>query len=139
MDGTYGMQPEVFFQMLAKTLPTGGDDKQGAPRQLPFGVLSWNAEVHLAIFVHRVMGLESGIYFLVRNEAHAKELAAAMTQEFLWEKPPKCPACLPLYALQYGNVKELAQQLSCNQVSDCQSHLKFHPSFYYSFLTLNSY
>lgn len=115
MDGTYGMLPEVFFQILAKTLPTGGEETQGAPRQLPFGVLPWNAEVHLAIFVHRVVGLASGIYLLVRNEAHAGDLAKAMAEEFVWEKPEKCPPSLPLYALQYGDVKELAQRLSCDQ------------------------
>ncbi|KAG0557719.1 hypothetical protein KC19_11G152300 [Ceratodon purpureus] len=115
MDGMYGMLPDVFFQILAKTLPTGGEETQGAPRQLPFGVLPWNAEVHLVIFVHRVVGLASGIYVLVRNEAHAEVLKKAMTEEFVWEKPEKCPPSLPLYALQYGDVKELAQRLSCDQ------------------------
>lgn len=116
MDGAYGMLSEVFFQILAKTLPTGGEESQGAPRQLPFGVLPWYAEVHLAIFVHRVVGLRSGVYILVRNEAHTEDLAKAMEEEFVWEKPEKCPPGLPLYALQYGDAKDLAQRLSCDQV-----------------------
>lgn len=115
MDGNFGMQMDVFFQILAKTLPTGGEESQGAPRQLPFGALPWNAEVHLAIFVHRVWGLQSGIYILVRNEAHSKDLAKALSEDFVWEKPPKCPPSLPLYALQYGDAKEMAQRLSCDQ------------------------
>lgn len=121
MDGNFGMQMDVFFQILAKTLPTGGEESQGAPRQLPFGALPWNAEVHLAIFVHRVWGLQSGIYILVRNEAHSKDLAKALSEDFVWEKPPKCPPTLPLYALQYGDAKEMAQRLSCDQVS-CSHH-----------------
>lgn len=116
MDSTYAMLAEVFFQILAKTLPTGSGETQGAPRQLPFGALPWNAEVHLVIFAHRVVGLQPGVYILVRNEAYTKELAKLMKPEFSWEKPEICPPSLPLYALQYGNVTGLAQRLSCDQV-----------------------
>lgn len=124
MDGMYAMPSEVFIQILAKTLPTGGEESQGAPRQLPFGVLPWNAEVHLAIFVHRVVGLRPGIYILVRNEAHAKDLAKAMSEEFVWEKAEKCPSSVPLYALKYGDAKDIAQRLSCDQVGySYRSHL----------------
>nr|XP_024403261.1 uncharacterized protein LOC112295648 [Physcomitrium patens]PNR34979.1 hypothetical protein PHYPA_022878 [Physcomitrium patens] len=115
MDSTYAMLAEVFFQILAKTLPTGSGETQGAPRQLPFGALPWNAEVHLVIFAHRVVGLQPGVYILVRNEAYTKELAKLMKPEFSWEKPEICPPSLPLYALQYGNVTGLAQRLSCDQ------------------------
>lgn len=120
MDGAYGMLADVFYQILAKTLPTTGVEAQGAPRQLPFNVLPWSAEVHLAIFVHRVVGLEPGIYLLVRNEAHMKDLRKATKNEFEWEKPDNCPPSLPLYMLHPGDVQDLATRLSCNQVSRSQ-------------------
>lgn len=120
MDGAYGMLADVFYQILAKTLPTTGVEAQGAPRQLPFNVLPWSAEVHLAIFVHRVVGLEPGIYLLVRNEAHIQDLRKATKNEFEWEKPDNCPPSLPLYMLHPGDVQDLATRLSCNQVSRSQ-------------------
>ncbi len=116
MDSQYGMLLDVFYQMLLKTLPTGGAGVQSAPCQLPFGALPWKAEVHLVLFVHRVVGLEQGIYILVRNFTHKEALQKAMRPEFVWEKPEGCPSNLPLYKLYQGDCRDLAARLSCHQV-----------------------
>jgi hypothetical protein len=116
MDSQYGMLSDVFYQMLLKTLPTGGAGVQAEPHQLPFGVLPWKAEVHLVLFSHRVVGLKQGIYILVRNFAHKEALQKAMRPEFVWEKPESCPSSLPLYKLYEGDCRDLAARLSCHQV-----------------------
>lgn len=116
MDSQYGMLLDVFYQMLLKTLPTGGAGVQSEPCQLPFGALPWKAEVHLVLFVHRVVGLEQGIYILVRNFTHKEALQKVMRPEFVWEKPEGCPSNLPLYKLYQGDCRDLAARLSCHQV-----------------------
>ncbi|XP_078151974.1 nitroreductase family protein [Carex rostrata] len=118
MDRIHLMERETFYQILLHCLPSGEVDlgeKQGRNFAMPFRVLDWDAEVHLALFVHRVNGLENGIYFLVRNEDHFDSLKKAMRSEFEWVRPDKCPAGLPLYRLAKGDCQDLAKQLSCIQ------------------------
>lgn len=125
MDRIHLMERETFYQILLHCLPSGEVDlgeKQGRNFAMPFRVLDWDAEVHLALFVHRVKGLEKGIYFLVRNEDHFDSLKKAMRSEFEWVRPDKCPAGLPLYRLAKGDCQDLAKQLSCIQVY-CSANL----------------
>lgn len=120
MDGITAMDRETFYQILLHCLPSGSGSVEKQKRQLalPFRVLSWDAEVHAALFVHRVKGLPKGLYFLVRNEDNLEELKKAMRSDFVWAKPEGCPADLPLYELAKGDCQRLAKGLSCHQV--CQ-------------------
>uniref|UniRef100_A0A453N2Q5 Nitroreductase domain-containing protein n=1 Tax=Aegilops tauschii subsp. strangulata TaxID=200361 RepID=A0A453N2Q5_AEGTS len=95
-------------------------ERQGPQSALPFRVLPWDAEVHAALFVHRVSGLPKGLYFLVRNEEHFDTLRNAMRQDFEWARPEGCPDGLPLYRLMKGDCQRLAMQISCMQ--DIASH-----------------
>ncbi|KAH7664780.1 FMN-dependent nitroreductase-like protein, partial [Dioscorea alata] len=118
MDGVHVMERDTFYQILLHCLPSGElepEEKQGKQFALPFRVLTWDAEVHAVLFVHRVAGLPRGLYFLVRNEDHFESLKQAMRQEFEWERPTGCPAGLPLYRLAKGDCQELAKQFSCHQ------------------------
>ncbi|GLT39549.1 hypothetical protein SLA2020_137330 [Shorea laevis] len=118
MDGVTIMERETFYQILLHCLPSGSSQNGGKQRRqlaLPFRVLSWDAEVHAALFVHRVEGLPKGLYFLVRNEDHFQELKTAIKSDFKWEKPLGCPDDLPLYELARGNCQQLAKKLSCHQ------------------------
>ncbi|KAL9245280.1 hypothetical protein vseg_018951 [Gypsophila vaccaria] len=117
MDGVTAIRRETFYQMLLHCLPSGSGDgvKQGKPLALPFRALSWDSEVHAALFVHRVSGLPKGLYFLVRNEDHFGDLKKAMNPEFTWKKPDGCPDDLPLYELALGDVTDLSKRLSCHQ------------------------
>ncbi|KAJ4844937.1 hypothetical protein Tsubulata_019049 [Turnera subulata] len=117
MDGVTEIERDTFYQILLHCLPSGrgSTEKQRRQLALPFRALSWDAEVHAALFVHRVIGLPKGLYFLVRNEDHLDELKQATRAEFKWEKPEGCPDDLPLYELARGNCQELAKQLSCHQ------------------------
>ncbi len=59
MDGSTGITLREFIQNVSRVLP--------GKNQVPFAALPWSARVHLLIFVHRVEGLEPGMYCLVRD------------------------------------------------------------------------
>uniref|UniRef100_A0A1J3I436 Nitroreductase domain-containing protein n=1 Tax=Noccaea caerulescens TaxID=107243 RepID=A0A1J3I436_NOCCA len=117
MDGVTFIDKSTFYQMLMHCLPSGGrGETQKQQLALPFRALPWdNAEVHLALFVHRVSGLPKGLYFLVRNEDHLSDLKRSTRSDFEWERPDGCPDDLPLYKLVEGDCKKLAKGLSCHQ------------------------
>ncbi|CAN6927651.1 unnamed protein product [Brassica oleracea] len=115
MDGVTFIDKSAFYQMLMHCIPSGSSTK-GEQLALPFRALSWDcAEVHLALFVHRVSGLPKGLYFLVRNEDHLGDLKRATRSEFEWRRPDGCPDGLPLYMLAQGDCQRLAKGLSCHQ------------------------
>ena len=89
--------------MLWRVMP------QAAP---PWDVLWWDARVHLAIFVHRVDGMEPGLYLLARDRSAVDRLRAAFRPEFLWEPADQT---LPLYRLDGGDWRTLSRRLSCDQ------------------------
>ncbi|KAF5731651.1 hypothetical protein HS088_TW18G00335 [Tripterygium wilfordii] len=117
MDGATVIPRETFYQILLHCLPSGSqsEEKQKGQLALPFRALSWDAEVHAVLFVHRVRGLPNGLYFLVRNEDHFSELKKSTRSEFKWEKPEGCPETLPLYELATGDCQQISKQLSCHQ------------------------
>ncbi|MGH8580583.1 MAG: SagB/ThcOx family dehydrogenase, partial [Gammaproteobacteria bacterium] len=80
MDGRTAMAQEVFYHIMARTLPTAR----------PFRVFSWPPRVSLALFVHRVCGLASGLYVLARSCEHLTLLRGAMREDFLWQRPEHC-------------------------------------------------
>lgn len=93
-----------FFGMLDRTIPRGAC----APFNLELGEVS----VHLLVFVHRVGGLEPGIYFLVRNEGHFGEIKKKCPVRFLWER---VSGAVPLYFLQGGDFRSTATAAGCDQ------------------------
>jgi SagB-type dehydrogenase family enzyme len=93
-----------FFRILSSLLPN---------QKPPFSAWNWSPAVHLFIFVHRVAGLEAGLYFLPRDPAHLAELKASLSADFLWK--PVDNASVDLYLLVAGNVKSAAKTLSCHQ------------------------
>ncbi|CAN8310811.1 unnamed protein product [Cochlearia groenlandica] len=120
MDAVTFIDKSLFYQILLHCLPSGstreGGESQKHQLALPFRTLPWDtAEVHLALFVHRVSGLPKGLYFLVRNEDHLTDLKRSTRPEFEWTKPDGCPNDLPLYKLTEGDCQKLAKGLSCHQ------------------------
>ncbi|GJN20519.1 hypothetical protein PR202_gb07908 [Eleusine coracana subsp. coracana] len=123
MDGVHVMGIDTFYQILLHCLPSGEvgpGERQGLQNAMPFRVLPWDAEVHAALFVHRVSGLPKGLYFLLRNKEHFDALRSAMRHDFEWVRPEGCPDGLPLYRLMKGDCQRLAMQISCFQ--DIASH-----------------
>lgn len=116
MDRSQSLSMDAFYQILLKSMPSGPSVQfQGDTAQVPFRILPFSAEVHMAIFVHRVAGLPKGLYMLVRNSEHERSLQQALRQDFMWEKPPNCPEILPFYKLAEANCEKIAMQVSCFQ------------------------
>jgi SagB-type dehydrogenase family enzyme len=107
LDGETGLTRAAFYQILRKTIP--------GPGQFPFTALPWSPMIHFGLFVHRVEGIDPGLYFLARDPSRLDSLKETMKKEFAWERPTGCPDELALYRLLTGNAQELSQQISCHQ------------------------
>ncbi|MFQ5442728.1 MAG: SagB/ThcOx family dehydrogenase [Thermodesulfobacteriota bacterium] len=104
-DSSTPMAREDLFAILALTLPRRGYG--------PFSIFPAEARVHLALFVHRVRGLKSGLYILVRNKNDVDDLREKLSGEFLWEEAGG--KVLPLYLLKEGFFTDEARFICCNQ------------------------
>ena len=98
---------EHFYRMLDCVLPRHNT--------LPFDSLDFAPRIHLAIFVHRVEGLESGLYVLARSASGEKMLRENLSADFDWIKPATTPDHLALYQLVTGNSQNAARAISCHQ------------------------
>ncbi len=104
-DGVTRLPADRFLGLLARLLP--------AATVPPWTVWPWMPAVHLLLFVHRVDGLEPGLYCLLRAPTDQPSLASAMRPEWLWAK--QGPADLPLYLLLPHDLRAIAARLSCHQ------------------------
>ena len=112
-DGTTSISAARFFTMLMRVMP--GVERGLSRRPMPWDALPWEPAAHLALFVHRVDGLEPGLYLLARDPAKVDSLRGATHPHFDWTSPAGCPDGLPLFLLQVGDARVLAAQLSCGQ------------------------
>jgi SagB-type dehydrogenase family enzyme len=130
-DGRSAIDLPRFMAMLSRVMPG---------RHAPWDALWWTPRIHLALFVHRVDGLDAGLYVLPREAAALGRLKDAVHREFLWERASDS---LPLFRLLRGDGRALAQRLSCDQeiaadgffslgmIADFDRSLREHgPSFY---------
>lgn len=106
-DGETSITKEQFFCMIDKTIARN--------RKAPFDLELGEVSVHLIIFVHRVSGLDRGIYFLIRNEDALEDIKSKTHPYFLWEKTEDSPDVLPLYLLKRCDFRFEAQMISCQQ------------------------
>lgn len=107
MDGQTRLAAERFYAML--------DRVQHRPDAAPWSALGYGPHVHLGLMVHRVDGLEPGLYLLVRRADALVEFQTRLPDTFTWEKPGDCPADLPLHHLVSGDARRVADQVSCGQ------------------------
>ena len=112
-DGKTSISAGSFFAMLARVVPRV--DRDLCMRAMPWDVLPWEPAIHLALFVHRVERLASGLYMLVRDPGKLDPLRRATHPQYAWSSPPGCPGDLPLFLLQEGDARKLAAQVSCHQ------------------------
>ena len=106
-DGRTSITAERFCGMLARVMPRVGLAANRRP--MPWDAIAWEPRIHLALFVHRVDGLDSGLYMLVRDPAKLDKLKRAMHQRFDWSTPPGCPADTPLRLLEVGDARRLVE------------------------------
>jgi hypothetical protein len=107
-DGRTSIPAERFYRMLGRVLP--GAERPVAERPMPWDAIPWAPAIHLGLFVHRVEGIEPGLYALARDPAKLDKLKSAMHPHFSWETPPGCPGQLPLFLLERGDARVLATQ-----------------------------
>ena len=130
-DGKTSIPAERFYRMLSRTMP------------VPWDAIPWKPAIHFGLFVHRVEGIDPGLYALARDPGKLEKLKGSMHAHFAWEAPPGCPRELPLFVLERGDARALATQVSCRQdiagdgafslgmLAEYQAALVEHgPSFY---------
>jgi len=105
MDGRTGITRAGFYDMLQRTA------HDAAPQR----ALAGPSRVDLAIFVHRVEGLDPGLYMLLRDSARRERWQLASDPEFAWTRPEGCPDALDLSVLRVGDGRQLAASISCGQ------------------------
>ena len=67
-------------------------------------------DVHFVLFVHRVEGLEPGLYLYLRDHGDLDALRGALNPAFSWKDCQN-----GLYLLNAGDYRGAAQMISCNQ------------------------
>ncbi|HET7362522.1 MAG TPA: SagB/ThcOx family dehydrogenase [Burkholderiales bacterium] len=133
-DGRTSIPAARFYRMLERVMPRGST---------PWDAIPWAPAIHFGLFVHRVDGIEPGLYALARDPGKLEKLKAAMHAHFEWRSPVGCPPGLPLYLLERGDARALATQVSCRQdiagdgafslgmIAEYQASLVAHgPAFY---------
>ena len=106
-DGVSAISATHFYRMLDALMPRLA--------QPPWSLTDNAPSVHPVLFVHRVEGIEPGIYCLPRTTAALADLWAAMRQDWLWSAVAGCPVHLPLYLLAAIDVRDFAAAVSCHQ------------------------
>jgi SagB-type dehydrogenase family enzyme len=79
----------------------------------PLDCLPWSPRLHLILFVHRVAGLNPGLYALPRSEHGSQLLREQLRDEFTWEPVEGIGA--PLFLLTAANAANTARMLACHQ------------------------
>lgn len=106
MSGDGHLEFPAFCRILRRLLPVDG---------APWDALWWAPRAHVALFVHRVDGLDPGLYILVRDARAIPQLRAALREDFIWTRPPDLPDGLNLFLLVPLDVRTIAGVLSCRQ------------------------
>ncbi len=112
-DGRTSIAAARFYRMLTRLMPRV--ELPARRRPMPWDTMAEDPSIHLGLFVHRVTGLEPGLYLLGRDPSKVGWLKRAMHPHFSWSTPPGCPARVPLRMLEAGDARRLATQLSCQQ------------------------
>lgn len=105
-DRKFTMGADVFYRMLDTLL-----DRPNAP----WDVWNFAPRVHPIFFVHRVEGLEPGVYALPRHPAAAHALRERLRGDFAWETPASAPAHLPFARLLRTDCRIVARTMNCHQ------------------------
>ena len=105
MDGRTSVSLDNFMGMLSRTMPD--------PNSVPWDGFPFPARILLCLFVHRVDGIQPGVYALLRDPARLEVLRAACRDDLSWIRFPWND--LPFYQLLLGDFRHVAAQISCAQ------------------------
>ena len=104
-DGETHIGDESFFAMLDALMV-----RSNTP---PWNTLATPPQVHAALMVHRVSGLDPGLYLFLREPSMLADFRSSMRQEWLWRK--RGPEHLPLYLLLPHDLRAIAKTICCHQ------------------------
>jgi SagB-type dehydrogenase family enzyme len=104
-DGETHISDESFFAMLDALMV-----RRNTP---PWNAFGTPPQVHAALMVHRVAGLEPGLYLFLREPSVLTDFRSSMRQEWLWQK--KGPEHLPLFLLLPYDLRAIAKTICCHQ------------------------
>jgi hypothetical protein len=105
-DRQFSMSAEVFYRMLDGLL-----DRPNAP----WDVWHFAPRVHPVFFIHRVEGLDPGVYAMPRHPAAANALRGQLRDDFEWQRPENTPAHLPFVRLLRTDCRIIARTMNCHQ------------------------
>jgi SagB-type dehydrogenase family enzyme len=106
-DGVTSITREKFLAILDATLP-----RASAP---PFDAWPFPPRLHLVLFVHRVTGLDPGMYLWLRAPADEETLRHTFHNIPDWEVPADLAPTVPLRRLGRGDLRDFARTLSFQQ------------------------
>ncbi len=102
-----------FFAMLDALLPRP---------QSALDFWPWAPRVHLLLLVHRVHGLEPGLFALPRRMEAGAALQEALDPAFSWSPVAGAPEHLPIRLLYSGDLRRQAHTLCCYQSIAADGH-----------------
>lgn len=111
-DRNYVMNAETFYHLL---------DCLIARPIAPWDVWDFAPHLHPVFFVHRVEGLEPGLYVLPRHPNATESLRQALRSDFEWRSVENAPAHLPFRRLLSADCRGVARTLSCHQAIAAES------------------
>lgn len=106
-DGVTALERAAFETLLARLVPV--------PGAAPFDALPWAPLVHPLLFVHRVRGLDPGLYLLERARDAVVTHREAFDPAFEWRSTTLLPAGARLWCLRPGDFRDAARTISCHQ------------------------
>jgi SagB-type dehydrogenase family enzyme len=107
MDGQTSMKLADFNILLKRLMPH--------PNNPAFDLFQTRTAVSLLLMIHRVDGLQPGLYMLIRDPQHLADLKQNTSDTWQWSRSEDTPSEVPLYFLGGGDLRLGARQLSCNQ------------------------
>ncbi len=105
-DSKFTMSAGIFYHMLDCLLVRPA---------APWDVWTYSPRLHLIFFIHRVEGLEPGLYALPRHPQATRALQDALRPDFLWQKVDDAPHHLPFVKLMPADCRTAAKLVSCHQ------------------------
>lgn len=105
-DSKFSMEAGTFFRMLDALLV------RDMP---PWDIWREPPRIHPVVFVHRVEGLNPGLYILPRHQIAEAALRESLSPEFSWRKPEAALEHLPFFRLTSADCRWIARTTSCHQ------------------------
>jgi SagB-type dehydrogenase family enzyme len=105
-DSKFAMSAETFYRMLDCLL---------VRPVAPWDVWTYTPRIHPIFFIHRVDGLEAGLYLLPRHPKAAHALHDTLNPDFVWQSLENAPGHLPLIKLMPADCRAVARTVNCHQ------------------------